>query len=176
MDEAFATPALAKLAAEEKNPGREAAFWVLRSQATPTAVLALRQVPPTGMNAAVQQVLASPFASLPVLLTPRHPPRILRQRFLDAFHAIVDHSQWELFDALTSDDSDYEVDAVAVLTPEDLPLIRMVRRHCLARGHEEAIPDYDRFTGILMTMIWLPEWPKPSPHNGPAPPAPRSKP
>lgn len=169
MDETFATPALAKIAADVHHPGRESAFWVLMNQATPEAVLAVKHISPDGLSDPAKTALSSLFASFPVL-TPRSEPQMSRQQFLDAFHAIVDKDAWELFDKIKEEDEDGEVDAVAVLKNEDIPLVRMVRRLRISRGHQHAIEDYDSFTSILMTMIWKPEWPKPSPRTEPVSP------
>ena len=52
---------------------------------------------------------------------------------------------------------DGEKDVVAVLKPEDLPLVRKVRRVLIAAANPHAAEYYDSFTGILMTFVWRPE-------------------
>ena len=52
----------------------------------------------------------------------------------------------------------YLVLVVAVLRPEDLPLVRKVRRRMVANATPHALEFYDSFTKILMTMIWKPEF------------------
>jgi hypothetical protein len=45
---------------------------------------------------------------------------------------------------------------VAVLKPEDLPLVRRVRRRIIANGNPHAIDFYNSFSTILMTLILKP--------------------
>jgi hypothetical protein len=52
---------------------------------------------------------------------------------------------------------DGEKDVVAVLKPEDLPLVKKVRRMVIANANPHAIEYYNSFTSILMTMTWKPE-------------------
>jgi hypothetical protein len=52
---------------------------------------------------------------------------------------------------------DGEKDAVAVLKPEDVPLVRKVRRALIATADPHALEYYKVFTDILMTLVWRPE-------------------
>ncbi len=157
MDEAFATPALARIVGDAKHPGRLAAFQVLLSQATPMAIGIIRALAPATLPEKAREALAGMFTSPPILV-PRDPPRMARKEFLDAFRAIVDHDSWDAFARVKTSDPDGEVDAVAVLKPEDLPLVRQVRRLRIARGHQHALEDFDSFTLILITLSWIKEW------------------
>jgi hypothetical protein len=157
MDERYATPALAKIARDDKHPGRLAAFWVLMSQATPEAIQILRSLPAATLPDDAQRALARLFTAPPIL-TPREKPRMGRQEFLDAFRAIVDQDSWGAFDHVKESDPDGEVDAVAVLKAEDIPLVRQVRRLRISRGHQHAIEDFDSFTSIVLTLVWSKEW------------------
>ena len=58
---------------------------------------------------------------------------------------------------LVSKVPDGEKDVVAVLKPEDLPLVRKVRRMIIAKGNQHAIEYYNSFTEILMAFVWKPE-------------------
>ena len=64
---------------------------------------------------------------------------------------------WEPFAALAREVPDGEEDVVAVLKPEDLPLVRTVRRKRIAHANQHAASYYVSFTRILMTMISKPE-------------------
>ena len=50
-----------------------------------------------------------------------------------------------------------ERDVVEVLKPEDLPLVRKVRRRIIANGNQHSIGFYKSLTSILMTLIWKPK-------------------
>ena len=47
---------------------------------------------------------------------------------------------------------DGERDVVTVMKPEDLPLIRKVRRAMAASGNPHLMEDYPYFTGIIWTI------------------------
>jgi hypothetical protein len=44
---------------------------------------------------------------------------------------------------------DGEVDAIATLLPEDVPLLRRARRASISRCNQHAVSDYASFTAIL---------------------------
>ena len=50
-----------------------------------------------------------------------------------------------------------EKDVIAVLKPEDIPLLLKVRRMIIAGVNPHAIEYYKSFTGILMAFVWKPE-------------------
>jgi hypothetical protein len=52
---------------------------------------------------------------------------------------------------------DGEVDAVATLQPQDIPLLRRARRASISRCNQHAVSDYASFTAILQTLTWKPE-------------------
>lgn len=47
-----------------------------------------------------------------------------------------------------------EEEAVAVLKPEDLPLVRILRRMMIAGCNQHAIGRYNDLTALLMTLAW----------------------
>ena len=94
--------------------------------------------------------------SSPELIKPRRKPKTSREEFLKAFQGIVSGS-WSKFFNLVSEVPDGEKDAVAVLKPEDISLVRKVRRLVIANANPHAIEFYNSFTNILMTMVWKPE-------------------
>jgi len=50
-----------------------------------------------------------------------------------------------------------ERDALAVLKPEDIPLLRKVRRAALRGYHQHAIERYNNLSHLLMSLVWKPE-------------------
>lgn len=155
MDEAQATPALLKIANSAAHPGRDTAISLLLMQATPEAVRGLKALDRTGLSAEVQAFLRAHLEK-PLLIVPRDKPKTTRAQFLKAFEAAV-KDDWEPFAALVSEVPDGEKDVVAVMKPEDLPLVRMVRRKRIAHANQHAANYYVSFTQILMTMISKPE-------------------
>lgn len=163
MDETQATPALLKIAGSADHPGREHAISLLLMQATPEAVRGLKSVNlaglPEGAQAVLRQHLERPMTITPrenPMITPRENPKTSRAQFLKAFEDAL-KGDWHTFSALVSEVPDGEKDAVAVLKPEDVPLVRRVRRARIAHANPHAAEYYVSFTQILMTMIWKPE-------------------
>lgn len=154
MDEALATPALLKIVSDKSHPGREIALWTLMSQATPESLQALRQMNPREFSSKAQKSLSA-LLTKPALLQPRDKPKNTRQEFVTAFESLLT-GKWGVFLDLVSQVPDGERDVVAVLKPEDLPLVRRVRRRIIANGNQHAIEFYNSFTQILMTFIWKP--------------------
>jgi len=138
MDETRATPALLKIVAQPKHPGRSIALKLLVKQATPESLKALRQ-----MKSAPERL---------DLVLPRAKPKVSRDQFVDAFKAAV-QDDWTVFQGLLDKIPDLGKDAVAVLKPEDVTLFRQVRRKIISTANPNAIEFYDSFTKILMTLV-----------------------
>ncbi len=155
MEEAQATPALLKIIGQADHPGREHALWILMSQATSESLRALKQLDASAFSARARDNLRALLNS-PELIKPRAKPKTSRETFLKAFQGIA-NGNWSLFFELVSEVPDGEKDVVAVLKPEDIPLVRKVRRLVMANANPHAIEFYKSFTDILMTMIWKPE-------------------
>ena len=84
MDEAQATPALLKLAADAAHPGRDVAVSLLLMQATPEALRGLRETVlpslPAGQGSWLRQQLDNPRT-----ISPREKPKTSREQFPKAF-------------------------------------------------------------------------------------------
>jgi hypothetical protein len=154
MDEAQATPVLLKIVADKNHPGREIALWALMSQATPEALQALKQIDSRPFSQKAQQSLNALLKG-PHLLEPRKNPKNTRAEFVTAFEKLLKGDSAP-FAELVSQTPDGEKDVVAVLRPEDVPLVRRVRRRLIAIGNPHAIGFYNDFSLILMTLILKP--------------------
>ena len=154
MDESFATPVLLRLANEVSRPQgqRESAYLILMAQATPASLQALRQVNPAGLAADTREYIRE-FLENPKLLKPRAHPKLTREEQLNAFQGIV-NGDYSAFREMVMKASDGEVDAVAMLRPEDIPLLRQARRASISRCNQHAISDYNSFTAILRALTW----------------------
>ncbi|MCA1616887.1 MAG: hypothetical protein LC800_22960 [Acidobacteria bacterium] len=151
MDEAQATPALLQIAASADHPGRDIALSLLLMQATPEAVSGLKTLDLTGFSPGVQTALRA-HLERPKVIAPRDKPKTTRAQFLKAFESAV-KGDWNYFSELVSEVPDGEKDVVAVLKPEDVPLLRRVRRARIAHANHHAVEYYVSFTQILVTMI-----------------------
>jgi hypothetical protein len=151
MDEAQATPALVKILNQPANPAREYAMALLIVQTTPEALRALKGFDASGLSPKSRAAL-SEFLERPKLFEPRAKPKTSREEFLKAFNDIVNGEPSYFFE-LVEKVPDGEKDVVAVLKPEDLPLVRRVRRKFIAAANPHATEYYDSFTKILLTFV-----------------------
>jgi hypothetical protein len=156
MDESQATPALLKILTQANHPGREYALELLMNQATPEALRALKQLDASQFSAGKRDKIRKLLIG-PELLKPRPKPKTQREEFIQAFEEMLNGNP-DLFLTLTAKIADGEKDVVAVLQPQDLPLVRKVRRMLIANGSKHAIEYYKSFTEILMTLVWKPEF------------------
>jgi hypothetical protein len=151
MDEAQAVPALIKIVNQVGHPGREAALAILVNENTPESRGALRELDLSSFSSKARNIVRDELAH-PKLFEPRSKPKTSRREFLNAFGAFLDGDS-NLFFELVDRVPDGEKDVVATLTPEDLPLVRKVRRRMIAAGNQHAIEFYDSFTQIIRTML-----------------------
>jgi hypothetical protein len=151
MDEALAAPALLKIASDPSHPQRELALSLLGGLATPAADDAFRSVDLSGFPARVQSAARSVIASRPVIER-RDSPKSTREEILTVFRSIADRRDFRPFMELVEKVPDGERDVVTVMGPQDLPLIRKVRRAMAASCNPHLMEDYPYFTGIIWTL------------------------
>jgi hypothetical protein len=154
MDEALATPALLKIVSEKGHPGREIALSALMNQATPESLQALKQINAAEFSGEARLNLKA-LLTRPELFQARAKPKTSRQGFVTAFEKFLAGDSRPFLDLVLAV-PDGERDVVAVLTPEDLPLVRRVRRRMIAGGNQHSIEYYNSFSKILMTLVWSP--------------------
>jgi hypothetical protein len=154
MDEAHATPALLKIVLDKSHPGREIALWAFMNQATPESLQALKRINKADFSSKAQSSLTA-LLTRPQLFEARPKPTTSRQEIVTAFEKLLQGDAAH-FRKLTSVVADGERDVVAVLTPDDLPLVRKVRRFLIAGGNPHSIEYYNSFSTILMTFVWKP--------------------
>lgn len=155
MDEDLATPVLARIANQVGHPHRDDAIAILSSQATPAALRALYELNPAGLSAKDIQSTRELLEN-PKLLKPRAHPKLTREENIRAFQGIVD-GDYSAFREMVLKAPDGEVDAVATLLPEDIPLLRRARRASISRCNQHAVSDYASFTAILWALTWKAE-------------------
>jgi hypothetical protein len=158
MDESQATPALLRIASQADHPGREPALRILMDQATPESLRALGKFTGVAVSTTTKNRMRQLLAGTD-FLKPRSKPKTSREVFVRAFQEMLDGDS-SRFMELASRVPDGEQDVVAVLKPEDLPLVRKVRRMIIAGGNQHAIEYYNSFTEILLALVWRPEFVK----------------
>lgn len=152
MNEIYATPSLLRVLKHAKEADREIALDLLASQATPEALRALKKVDLQKFPASFQRNIPNILNGTP-MIEPRDKPQISRAEYLQAFNDMV-KGNGAKFAALVERVSDGERDAVVVLQPEDLPLVRRVRRLIVASTNPHALEYYDDFTNIILALVW----------------------
>lgn len=154
MEEDMATPVLLRIANQVGHPHRQDALLILMSQATLASFRALTQVDVSSHTAEMQRVIRETLEN-PRLLKPRAHPKLTREENLRAFQGIVD-GDYSAFREMVLKAPDGEVDAVATLKDEDIPLVRRARRASIARCNQHALADFGSFTQILWARTWKP--------------------
>jgi hypothetical protein len=152
MDEDLATPVLLKIINEVDHPHRDDALAILMSQATLASMEALRQVNAAGFPKGTDQSIRD-LLEHPKLLKPRANPKLTREEQLNAFQGII-NGNYQPFREMVMKAPDGEVDAVATLRSEDIPLLRRARRASISRCNQHAVSDYASFTSILWALTW----------------------
>jgi hypothetical protein len=154
MDEAFATPALARVARDPKTPwAGPAAVDLLAALHVPAADAELQRL--GGEKVATAAQAAAAYQSLKSgkgQVTRRPQPRVTRERFLKALNDLVAGKEEE-FSAINREVSDAEKDMVAVLKPEDVALVRKVRRLFAMRDTRRTANLHQEFSAILFTLV-----------------------
>jgi hypothetical protein len=150
MDENFATPVLLRIANDVNHPHRDDAIAILSSQVTPASMNAMRQINPAGLSAQNQKALRDAQENRE-LLKPRANPKLTREENLRAFQGIID-GDYSTFRELVMRVPDGEVDAIATLRAEDIPLLRRARRASISRCNQHAVSDYASFTAIIAAL------------------------
>jgi hypothetical protein len=152
MDESLATPALAKIASQEKHSARNIAVELLLQQVTAEASKELKKLNQTGLSEITKQKINT-FLTKPGFLSAREgTPKITRQQYLEAIQQLV-NGKSQAFIMLTIEVPDGEKDLIAVMKSEDIPLIRKARRVFAASANPHSAKWYKSFTDILLTMI-----------------------
>ena len=152
MDEDLATPVLLRIANQVAHPHRDHAIAILMSQATPASFRALKELNTSSLSAETRRSIRETLEN-PKLLQPRAHPRLTREENLRAFQGIV-NGDYSTFREMVLKSPDGEVDAVATLLPEDIPLLRRARRASISRCNQHAVSDYASFTSILWALTW----------------------
>ena len=108
-----------------------------------------------GLSAEAQAAMLKLLEN-PKRVEPRRPPKTSREDILKAFNAFVNGDEYP-FLRMAYADPDGDRDVVTVLRPEDVPLVRRVRRKMIAHSTHHAFEFYKTFTDILMTLVGRPE-------------------
>lgn len=156
MDEQFATPSLAAIINQKNHPGREIAAGILVKQVTPEAADALSKVALSGLSSNTNSEIRN-YLEKPSFIQPRMGPvKISREQYIKAFQELAE-GRPEEFMNLVDKVSDGEKDAIVVLRPEDIPLVRKARRFFASTGTPHVPEWYQTFTDILMVMVRKPQ-------------------
>jgi hypothetical protein len=156
MNEAQATPVLLKLLQRKDHPYRDELAFLLASQATPEALKALRSLDTKGLHEAVATRVEA-VRSGQARLKPRDKPKMTRDEWVSAFRRFLG-GDGAPFSALVARVPDGERDVAMVLRPEDVTLVRRMRRRLIASGNPHMMDYYNTFTDILLTLVWKPEY------------------
>jgi hypothetical protein len=154
MNESVATPALVRIANDPKHASRGDAVYMLLDQATPESWNALRKMDISWLSKDKRDTVAKMLAD-PPRYKPRAIPKTTRESFLTQFRAAA-NGDFRPFMQRAEEVNDGELDVVAVMKPEDVPLIRKVRRAAWASGNPHLFDLVPYLNRILYTLVWKP--------------------
>lgn len=154
MDENRAFSMLKTALADPKFPARDLAARMMYRLGTRDACAYLLSMDLSGLGPSTRKDILS-LRKRHQLVDPRRgAPSVSREAFLAAFKAFVDKGDLDPFMNLADRVKDGERDAVTVLAPEDLPLLRAFRRHLMARCNPHLIELDQDLMRILVTLSW----------------------
>ncbi len=155
MDEKFATPSLLKILAQKDHPARDQAIPLLFFQATRESAKALKELNQNSLSAEERTMLGKLLNS--PALAPRAKPKVTREECVAALQDLGNGKR-ERFEALIAKEQDCEADMVAVLKPEDMPVLRQARRRNISRANQHVIENHTSFTKVIQGLLARPDF------------------
>lgn len=154
MDEEQAFSMLKAALEDPRFPARDLAAMMMCRLGTADSCGYLRTMSLEGIGSNGRGIILDLRKDHQMVKPRRGKPKVEREVFLAAFKAFVDKGDLDPFIELADRVKDGERDAVAVLRPEDLPLLYAFRRHLMARCNPHLIEwDHD-LMHILITLSW----------------------
>jgi hypothetical protein len=161
MDETFAAPMLAKMAADPKQKSRDDAIHILAALATPEALNALMTLEPKNVSKPVRIRVSQMLSEGSALSKKGASSGATREKLLAAFAAFLkgDHKLLDATQELSNGkpDPDWFGRLAGLLSQEDIPLLRQVRRKRMTFMSDEALDDYLQYTRVLLSFERTPE-------------------
>lgn len=154
MDENQALQVLKEALEDPKFPSRDLAVKMMARLGTAASCEFIATMSLDGIGPVGKEIIQDLRKDHQLIKARRGRPKVTREAFLAAFSSFVDKGDLNPFMNLVDRVKDGERDAVAVLHPEDLPLLYAFRRHLIARCNPHLI-DFDQdLMRILMTLSW----------------------
>lgn len=153
MDEKFATPALLKVLGEKNHPGHQIALQLLCYQGTPEAAAALAKLDAKTLTPEEAKILDKYLKTAP--LAPSAKPKVSREESVAALQELAEGGR-DKFDKLIEREPECEADMVALLKPEDLPILRRARRRYMSRANQHVLENYSSFTKVITGLLARP--------------------
>lgn len=151
MPEELATPALARIARDGAHPGRALATSTLAELATAEALAELRTLDLSGLPAETRAEVERLCKRGPTL-KPRS-GGVRRETLVEALQAFTAGDVEPWVELQLADEHWYEHLARS-LKPEDLPLLRRMRRERLLALSDEALGEYLGYARVLWSFEW----------------------
>lgn len=150
MDESLATPTLARLAAEGNTDFQDIVVSLLINQATPRSSDEVAKLKARLPRAAADK-MEKEIAAAKLIVLREGTPKMSRDGYIKAMSELLDGKPLNWVRHIR-EVPDGERDMVVVLTNEDLPLVRKVRRYYSAIGTNQAPEWYELFTQVINTI------------------------
>lgn len=151
MDESLATPALARLANDTDHPARGMGITLLILQGTPDAWRAIGKLDLETVPVAAREPLMQLRNEVPLPSPSEWEQRVTRADLLDELRA---HRDGRSVEGPGLEPEDWILSAIRELEPEDLDLLRQVRRQRMTLLSDEALYDYVMYSTALQALTW----------------------
>jgi hypothetical protein len=151
MDEKLAVATLSKIVADEKHPRLELALSLLFRLHTQESEALLDTIKKDGLSDDARAAFEARKRATTPIQRRDGKAKHSRETILKALNAGT-NDDWKPFQSLADKVHDGERDFVTVLTTDDLPLVRLARRHLLANGNPHMADVYQDFTAIIITI------------------------
>lgn len=157
MDEAFATPALLRIVQTADHRGRDVALQLLEYQGTPDAWRAIAELDEASVQASRREALLQLRRAAPTIPTGEPGVELSRDQLLSDLHAFLgDETATRLSGGLL--ETDWLINAVRQLQPEDVDLLRRARRRRVTISSDEAVYEYVKYSRAIQALTWSPEF------------------
>lgn len=167
LDETFATPTLVQIAGDASSAARELALFLLTLQSTADSLRALRDMDTSSFSAKARAKVAETIAGSHLLERKSPGSGLTHDKLVKALQAFVDGNSKSLFDIQLSrsgagprageDQETWPNQFVGLARPDDVELLRKVRRVRMTYQSDEALNDYYAYSNVLLALAWKKE-------------------
>ena len=158
MQEAHATPALARIAGDDSHRGQSTAFRILSYQGTPDSWRALGKLDASKLSRSNRRKIERLRTAPPKLPSEEIEERLTRQQIIRDLRIKLGDEEEVAQTRMMFRDSNWLLNAVNNLKPEDVDLLRRARRRRVRVSSDEAVYEYIVYSRAIQALTWSEEY------------------